>query len=198
MTRGFGLLENFLSRKRIKLAEGLIEFSATFGRILDVGCGAYPEFLLAVSFAEKFGVDKISFSEGDRSRFMNEGVQVKEFDIEDGGSFPFSDSYFDIVTMLAVVEHLDNIKLKKVFCELFRVLKPNGRLIITTPAPWAHWILKLLAVLRIVSSVEISEHKAYYSHKKLTRVLESAGFNNKNMRYGFFEFAMNLWTSAIK
>jgi ubiquinone/menaquinone biosynthesis C-methylase UbiE len=43
----------------------------------------------------------------------------------------FPDHHFDFVTMLAVIEHMDNPE--EIFQEVYRVLRPQGRFIFTTP-----------------------------------------------------------------
>ncbi|OGI09892.1 MAG: hypothetical protein A2Y40_08520 [Candidatus Margulisbacteria bacterium GWF2_35_9] len=46
-------------------------------------------------------------------------------------SIPVSDSKFDIVLMTEVLEHLENPRV--VLTEVFRILKPGGKLVITVP-----------------------------------------------------------------
>ena len=59
VTRGHGLLERFLARKRACMANQLIPSHLRNGRILDIGCGSFPYFLLNTVFTEKCGLDKI-------------------------------------------------------------------------------------------------------------------------------------------
>jgi hypothetical protein len=51
VTRGSGLFERFLADKRISLANKLIPDSHWQGRILDIGCGEFPYFLLNMTFS---------------------------------------------------------------------------------------------------------------------------------------------------
>ena len=57
-TRGFGLLESFLARRRGSLAKSFIPLTGPKGRILDIGCGTFPSFLLSLRHQEKFAVDR--------------------------------------------------------------------------------------------------------------------------------------------
>jgi hypothetical protein len=66
VTRGDVLLEGFLAKKQAHLANRLIPPHLREGRILDIGCGAYPNFLLNTVCAEKSGLDKISQTECQR------------------------------------------------------------------------------------------------------------------------------------
>src|SRR2546423_15607544 len=58
VTRGHGLLEGFLARQRVRRANSLIPESARAGRVLDIGCGTYPLFLLSTAFHERYGLDR--------------------------------------------------------------------------------------------------------------------------------------------
>jgi SAM-dependent methyltransferase len=52
----------------------------------------------------------------------------------DGKVFPFEDSYFDLIFSTEVIEHVDDLDS---FCkESYRVLKPGGFFIVTTPFFW--------------------------------------------------------------
>src|SRR5947207_9067695 len=59
VTRGDGFLEEFLARQRSRQANSLIPESARKGRVLDIGCGLHPLFLLTTRFAERFGLDRV-------------------------------------------------------------------------------------------------------------------------------------------
>ena len=48
-------------------------------------------------------------------------------------SLPFSDNYFDIVTSIETLEHIPDRYHNLVIAEFKRVLKPNGKLILSTP-----------------------------------------------------------------
>jgi ubiquinone/menaquinone biosynthesis C-methylase UbiE len=95
------------------------------GRLLDAGCGRYLEF----------------------SRELASDVQVVGIDLEEQldtrnglspfavrgnlETLPFSADSFDLVISRSVVEHLE--KPFEVFQEFHRVLKPGGKVILSTP-----------------------------------------------------------------
>lgn len=56
-TRGKGLLESVLAGMRARKANQLIPDELRTGRILDIGCGAYPYFLSHTFFHEKAAID---------------------------------------------------------------------------------------------------------------------------------------------
>ncbi|MBU1146731.1 MAG: hypothetical protein KKD11_00055 [Candidatus Omnitrophica bacterium] len=53
------MLEVFLSKKRADIVNKLIPSSHRKGRILDVGCGEYPYFLVNTEFNGKYGIDRL-------------------------------------------------------------------------------------------------------------------------------------------
>ena len=99
----------------------------------------------------------------------------------------FGSGYFDYVTMLAVIEHLENPK--AVFLEIYRVLKPGGKFIITTPKESAEWLLKLY-------SKEIkNEHKCYFNLKKIMELCQGHFILES---YNTFMLGYNQLISLIK
>ena len=192
-TRGYGLLEVFLAKKRAKKADTLIPPGLRSGRILDVGCGSTPYFLLSTEFGDKYGLDPSI-----RELQAHGDIDIKDFDVESNERFPFEDSFFDVVTMLAVFEHIETDKLGRILREVRRVLKEGGRFIMTTPSPWSDKILTVMAKLRLVSSTELEEHEGTYNHGTIASYLEDGGFNRDRMRFGYFELSVNTWGYADK
>lgn len=78
------------------------------------------------------------------------------------GGIPLPDQSVDCVTMLALLEHLN--KPGAVLREVFRILKPGRKVILTTPAPYSKPLLEFLAFrLKLISAEEIMDHKHYFS-----------------------------------
>jgi len=196
-TRGFGLFERFLAKKRAQLADSLIPRPFRSGRILDIGCGMNPAFLQTTAFSEKYGIDKAG-SLSCHTKFDEQLITFIHHDIESGDPFPFYDEFCDVVTMLAVIEHISPNNLSKVIAELYRVLKRGGLLIITTPSHWTGFILNGMSLLRLISRQEVKDHKELYSSDDIMKALQLGGFAPGNMQQGCFEFYMNTWVMAIK
>lgn len=197
VTRGYGLLEGFLSQQRIKITEKLIPAHCRSGRLLDIGCGSHPAFLLSTKFANKYGIDKVVTSE-QSNQLQKEQIQLIQHDSERELTLPFEDEFFDTVTMLAVFEHIEPHLIDQLILEIRRVLKPGGVYILTTPAVWADALLRFMARIKLVSSVEIDDHKDAYTHRRLARMLTNAGFPHKDLRLGYFECFLNIWAMAAK
>ena len=106
---------------------------------LDIGCGD-GYFLKRSKCKEGYGIDKFLGS-------------------ETTDTLPFPNNTFDYVTMLAVIEHLHSVK--PLIKEISRVLKPKGRLIITTPKRMADTLIKFY-----VNDLD-EEHVGYYNLKDI-------------------------------
>lgn len=173
------LLEPILRRIRISKIRKYIPKSCI---LCDIGCGFNAKFLLNISdyISKGYGFDK----KIDKKRIDN--IYIQNAEISD--NIPLEDEYVDCVTLLAVLEHLNNAT--KVLSECFRILKFGGVLILTTPSPFSKPILEFLSFkLKIVSPVEIADHKHYYSKKEMVKIWRSRGF--KKVETYSFEFGLN-------
>jgi SAM-dependent methyltransferase len=101
-------------------------------RVLDIGCGT--GFHTAI-FRDRFDCDVagVDPSSGmiEQARGRLPGADIRQGVAED---LPFSGEGFDAALMLLVVHHLDR---SRAFPEAKRVLRPGGRLLITTSNPEA-------------------------------------------------------------
>lgn len=192
-TRGTGLLEGFLAKRRSAQVRKLLRRSRADGPILDIGCGAVPTFLLGVPFEQRVGLE----------RFVptvpaDSPIELVLGDAAEAPHLPFESGSFGTVTMLAVLEHLPEAELARIINEIFRVLEPNGTFILTTPAKGTGALLRILAKVGLVSSVEIGEHQPLMARAELRGLLQSSPFGNDSVRVGSFELYMNNWVVAHK
>lgn len=158
--------------------------------VLDIGCGTKATFLRHISprIRQGIGVDfKVD-------PFESGNITVSPLHFS--GQLPFSDATFDVVTMLAVLEHIEHES--AMVTEVYRVLVPGGKLILTVPSVWAQPILEFLAYrLKIVSEDEIRDHKRYYNRQKLYQILiKKGGFSDFNHQY--FQLRMNNFCTVNK
>ena len=196
VTRGHGLLEEFLAKKRGRVADGLIPLDYRNGRILDIGCGSFPVFLVNINFAEKYGLDKISGNY--KNALQDHGISFLEYDIEYQNNLPYQDNFFNAITILAVFEHIEPKKTLAILNEIYRILKPGGICVLTTPSVWAVLPLKIMAKCGLVSSTELAEHKYAYKPSELIAIFEKTPFAKENLQLGYFELGMNIWITAKK
>lgn len=81
---------------------------------------------------------------------------------------PFADGSFDLVTFIAVIEHIPIGTERRALEELFRVLKPGGTLVLCTP--YAGWVSKVLDPGWLLTG-----HR-HYGIDEVTALLNEAGF----------------------
>jgi SAM-dependent methyltransferase len=68
---------------------------------------------------------------------------------------------FNVITMLAVLEHIPEAQHADVADSCARLLRPGGRAVITVPSPRVDRILRLLIQLRVVSGMAAHEHHGF-------------------------------------
>lgn len=104
------------------------------------------------------------------------------------GNLPLDDKSCDRTFLLAVIEHLENTE--QVISEGIRVLKPGGKIVVTTPTPLAKPVLEFLSYkLHIISEDSIREHRHYYNKQELLEMLDKYGCEIE--KYGKFQLGFN-------
>lgn len=93
---------------------------------LDVGSGRGA---LIAAMRERFGV-RAQAVDYHTELFPHADVPIHQLDLNTD-RLPFDDGQFDVVTSVEVLEHVENYR--AVVREFFRVLKPGGLLVVTTP-----------------------------------------------------------------
>lgn len=151
-------------KKQLKIIE---KFMPQKGRVLDIGTagGSFP------GVASKHGWE---VSACEPNRWLAEwGSKRYGIDIHAGTIFTMGlkDASFDVVTLWDVLEHTSNPK--SVLKECYRVLRPNGLLIVNYPA-----IDSLMAKLMGRRWVFLlSVHLYYFTVETINTMLEDAGFS---------------------
>jgi SAM-dependent methyltransferase len=134
--------------------------------ILDVGCGTGTMLQHLSAYGNTTGADAdaeaVYFC---RRRGLENVLQLTD------ATLPFEPGTFDLVTMLDVLEHIDDDL--GMLGEVFRVLKPDGLLLATVPAYRFLW----------GPQEEVSLHKRRYRAKEVKARLEQAGFSLLKLSY---------------
>ncbi|MGG6263958.1 class I SAM-dependent methyltransferase [Leptolyngbya sp. AN03gr2] len=181
------LLEPLLRWLRLRRIVSQIPSDA---RVLDIGCGRSATLLKAIAPRIDYGVG-VDFKVSPAKTGNIETIPLK-LDHE----LPFPDQSFDVVTMLAVLEHIEHET--PILQEVYRVLKDSGKLILTVPSVRAKPVLEFLAYrLKIVDEAEIRDHKRYYDRQTLQHVmLKEAPF--QFFQHQYFQFGMNNFCLVAK
>lgn len=157
-------------------------------RILDLGCSA-GSFLdmMAESRDDLSGVGvDIASRQIDYARLNVEPkhkgrIKFVQLD-EKAPQLPFESQTFDAVTCVEVIEHIHPYLALRMLADARRLLKPGGKLIVTTPNYRSAWPL-IEWLLEKASPVKYhDQHINKYTPNSLIKFLECAGYKVGGVR----------------
>lgn len=163
-------------------------------KLLDVGIayGIYAVVLKKYFGFESYGIDHPDNIQAYCRYPTQKGIPVLGCDLH-YDPVPFPDNYFDLIIAAEIVEHL-LVGPKVLFSKLHPVLKPYGRLIVTTPNFSSLWNIQLM--IRGLNPTDpfpddIPSHFQYtdprvhpreYTVKEIEKSLLSVGFEILSIR----------------
>lgn len=158
------------------------------GTMVDIGCDDPPVLIDMVKGRMKkcIGLD-IAVKPWRKGK-----VEIKQMNLVKKIELP--DNSTDVVTMLAVLEHLKHPQ--EITAELCRITRPQGVVLVTVPSAYSQPILELLAKLKLVRPHMIEQHENYFTPKRLRQMFRAAGFQRVKVNY--FEMGLNIFVKAIK
>lgn len=159
----------FAARRRIVL--GLIARTLNGSRekvrLLDIGCGAGGMLNHLTRWGTAVGVD--ASPEAVEIARRKTDAEVVQGALPRG--VPFGDEAFDVITVLDVVEHVEDDE--AALDRIAHMLKPGGFVVLTVPAYrflWSHHDV-------------VNEHKRRYTRPELLAKLEAAGLRVRLLSY---------------
>lgn len=158
-------LDRFIQKRRIEKARRFIPDNA---RVLDIGTADGALFKHLQWLRDGVGIDPD----------LNEDVVLDNAKLI-AGVFPDAlqnKSTFDVITMLAVLEHIPREAQIALARNCFQYLNPEGRLIITVPSPVADRVLVVLKRLRLIDGMKTEQHYGY-DVSTTPQTFTSAGFS---------------------
>lgn len=180
-------------KKYIKDGERILDLGCGNGRLFELFKGRNIEYL-GIDFSEKL-IEKA------QKRYGNYFKVVNLLEL------PFSDGYFDSIWSIAVFHHLPSKQLRlKALREIKRVLKKNGKIVVTCWNLWQPDYLKLLLKFTLIkvfrgSKLDFKDifvpkgvlipgkrgkTKFYYhvfTKKELKKLFQKAGFKVEELKY---------------
>ena len=151
-------VDRMLQRWRIAQARPYI---ASGARVLDIGCADGVLFdRLKSRIGEGIGIDPD----------LDHSVDMGHYRLI-AGWFPqdLPDARpFDVITMLAVLEHLPPDHLTRLAQDCAQFLKPGGYLVVTVPSPAVDRILDLLKLVSIIDGMSLEEHHGFDPGKTIS------------------------------
>jgi len=185
-------------------------------RVLDIGCGrGEMVFYAASKGANAVGIDYARASI-DLAKFAQKkqpkNIRNKtEFFYMDAKKLKFDDSYFDLIIMTDVVEHLYPEELDLVFAEIKRVLRIGGVLVIHTAPnktfndlaykyycyPVASFIVSVWNKLSGKNYPNIASPKTIRTDSHLIMHINEPTYSSLNNLYKKFSFKGNLISTNV-
>jgi len=154
-------------------------------KILDIGCSpGHLTSAMSLMGSEVYGIDL-----QEQPWHEKTDAQISLMNVEKN-TLPFPDSFFDAVVMTEIMEHFVTDP-RRVLKEVLRVLKPEGRLILTTPnVANIGRTLKLVLGQNIYWSLDhfyeedkSNAHVREYTKDEVRKMLEDSGFSCSKLRY---------------
>jgi len=173
-------------------------------RVLDVGCGGgalLNEIATHQNDCELYGVDFSISRLGKASRLLDVDTVFLEADVQE--TIPFPEGFFDRIFCTETLEHLKYPD--RCLYEIIRLLKPEGRLILTLPnatgfAPF-HLLAPLIPGRWLKGRLLPYEHPSNtdqpidtcYVYREILGLIQAAGFRIENVEgYRYFRYLQML------
>jgi len=172
-------LDGYMHNSKIEKFKNGLEiihkFTQSRGKILDIGCSTG----LFLNMAKKSGWETYGIDINEKAieyAKTKYNLNVKAQDLETSN---FPSNYFDVVTLFDSIEHMPN----PLFAlrEAYRILKPNGLLLITTPN--IDGLFPKITYYLFAKTIGAWEHPTppghlyQFSQKTISKLLDRAKFN---------------------
>ena len=107
------------------------------------------------------------------------GERAATVELEPDAPLPLGDGEFDLVLLADVIEHVRDVQL--LLSEARRVLRPGGRLAVSTPAHGRLTALRLLVRGFETGFDPLSPHLRFLTARSLRRLLDALGFDVESL-----------------
>ena len=163
------LIDRILQKWRISKA---LRHVPAGSRLLDVGCFEGELFIRAGKrLRGGLGMDPNLTGSSDKNLCENVTL-IKGFFPKD---IPSETENFDVITALAVFEHIPEGELQNFVAACPAKLNTGGRVILTVPSPFVDTILDVLLKLRLIDGMSVEEHHGL-SVKSIPELFTGSGF----------------------
>ena len=162
----------------------LHEFFEGQEKHLDIGCGPGTFIGSLPAHIDSIGID-IAQPQIDYARRYY-GSPTKVFLTVAEGQDVIEPESFDIVTLIELVEHLEQKEVSDLLVRAYAALKPGGRIIVSTPDYNGLWPALEFLVNQLGNVPYEDQHINRFNKPRLTSTLEDTGFKIERLgRYMF-------------
>ncbi|MGA3086016.1 MAG: methyltransferase domain-containing protein [Thermodesulfobacteriota bacterium] len=102
-------------------------------------------------------------------------------------NLPIKNNSVDIIFMLSVFEHLGENK-RSIIDECYKMLKNDGRIILTVPSPRVDRILSMLKYIYLIDGMSLEQHGGF-AVSKIDEYFDQSFF--RKVRHIPFQFGLN-------
>jgi SAM-dependent methyltransferase len=180
----------------LKFARVRAELPRT-GRILDVACGPGTFVGTLPHDLDCVGLD-IAAAQIDYAR-SHYAAANHTFGLMDPGRLPLETDSFNIVTIVELIEHIPASEALQLLVECRRVLRPGGKLVVTTPNYSGLWPLLEFITNRLGQVSYEDQHITKYRPRRLQELLAASGLVGGHVETCLFSapfFAALSWSAA--
>lgn len=172
------LLDRWLQTQRIRKA---LAWLRPGDRILDIGCHEGELFsALDDPTLSGVGLDPLS-----KPRHMGDRFELRPALFPDGLR---PSEKFEVITALAVIEHVPSDQLLNFAAACRTRLSPGGQFVATIPSPVVDQVLRMLLWLRLLDGMSTEQHHGLPVEQAIS-TFEAAGFDVVVRRR--FQFGLN-------
>ncbi len=167
-------MDRFLSRWKIAKVAKIIDKDDV---VLDLGCGVEYPFLEVVQGKIKFGYGIDKYAKNNKF----EKFEIIKGNLEKPLEFP--DRHFNVITALGSLKFVKNLDRLAYNCN--RMLKDDGKIIITIPKNNSGWIFRSLSFLRLFDSENAKEPILYDDKRFLSIFRKHFKITVKDQLFGY-------------
>jgi len=149
-------------------------------RHLDVGCGpgtfiaTLPESVLSTGV--DIAAEQIAYARRANAR------SGATYETITPGTLPFADGAFDVVSAIELVEHLRGEEISRLVREVYRVLRPGGRALFSTPNYASLWPVVEALVNRLGPVSYDGQHVTRFNARTLREKLADSPWSQLDVR----------------
>ncbi|MDI6777756.1 MAG: class I SAM-dependent methyltransferase [Patescibacteria group bacterium] len=146
--------------------------------ILDIGC--YDGSFLSLIKNRNNNFYGLEASDWGTKKSRQKGIEVNQYFFDGENKLPYDDNFFDVAVAGEIIEHIYDTDF--FLAEIYRVLKPEGKLLISTPnvASLGRRALLFFGFNPIIelslNELDSSGHIRYFTFKSLQGLLKKHNF----------------------